>query len=113
MPEVEAIEPIQDLVARALENRPELAQSRVQIENTKISITGIRNLMLPTLNAVADVRNNALAGTPNTVINPVTGYSIVTNPLITATRPDQFFVGGYGTVLGQLFGRNFPNLPWE
>jgi outer membrane protein len=102
IPEVEAIEPIQDLIARALDNRPELAQSRIQIDNGKINLTGIRNQMLPSLNAFVDLRNNALAGSPNT-IPPPPGQNF--QPV---APPDPFFVGGYGTVLGQLFSRNFP-----
>jgi outer membrane protein len=102
IPEVEAIQPIQDLVALALANRPDLAQSRIQVDNTKISLAGYRNLMLPSLSAVADLRNNALAGSVNTLPNPATG-------LVPAHLADPFFVGGYGTILGQLFGRNFPN----
>jgi outer membrane protein len=113
IPEVEAVEPIQDLVSRALDNRPDLAQSRIQIENAQIALQGSRNAMLPTLSAVGDVRNNALVGTQNRIIGPCTG-----NPLNCVSTPsglvsvppiaDPFFVGGYGSVLGQLFGRNFP-----
>jgi outer membrane protein len=102
IPDVEAIEPIQDLISRALDGRPEVAQSRIQIDNTKINLQGIRNQMLPTLNAVADLRNNALAGSVNGTINPATG-------LVPIHNADPFFLGGYGTVLGQLFSRNFPN----
>jgi outer membrane protein TolC len=102
VPDVEAIEPIQDLVDRALESRPELSQSRIQIDNTKLNLQGIRNQMLPQLSAVADLRNNALSGSVNNVVNPATG-------LVPTHVGDPFFVGGYGTVLGQLFGRNFPN----
>ncbi len=111
VPDVEAIEPIQDLVDRALENRPELAQSRIQIDNTKLNLQGIRNQMLPTLNAVVDLRNNALSGSINSLPNPNTGFSVLhPNPAVPpSTSPDPFFIGGYGTILGQLFGRNFPN----
>lgn len=103
VPDVEAIEPIQDLVDRALENRPELAQSRIQIDNSKLNIQGIRNQMLPSINAIADLRNNALSGDLNTTINPATGL-VPNHP-----SADPFFIGGYGNVLGQLFARNFPN----
>jgi outer membrane protein len=102
IPAVEDLAPIQELVARALDNRPDLAQSRIQVDNTKISLTGYRNQMLPSLNAVADLRNNALAGNINTVPNPATG-------LVPVHLDSPFFIGGYGTILGQLFGRNFPN----
>jgi outer membrane protein len=113
IPEVEAVEPIQDLVSRALDNRPDLAQSRIQIENSQIALKGSRNAMLPTLNAVADMRSNALVGTQNVITGPCTGNFAnceVTPKGLVAVPPiaDPFFVGGYGAVLGQLFGRNFP-----
>ena len=102
IPPVEAIEPIQDLIARALDNRPELAQSRIQIDNSKISLTGTRNQMLPSINAIADLRNTGLAGQLNTVPNPITG-------LVPTHIGDPVFIGGYGTILSQLFSRSFPN----
>jgi outer membrane protein len=102
IPEVEKIETLQELVAAAVENRPELQQSRIQIENQKILLTGTRNLMLPTLSAFADLRNSGLSGDPNTL--PIPGTS---TPY--ATNQNPFFIGGYGNVLGQVFSRNFPN----
>lgn len=101
VPDTEAPERAQDLFAAAVANRPELEQSRVQLENQKILLTGTRNLMLPTLSAFADVRNSGLSGDPNTL--PAPGS---TTP---ATNQNSFFVGGYGTALGQIFQRNFPN----
>lgn len=105
IPEVEAVEPIQDLVSRALDNRPDLAQSRIQIDNAQIALTGTRNALLPTLNAIGDLRSNALVGNQNTFIGPV---STQTGLIQTPPIADPFFVGGYGSILGQLFGRNFP-----
>ncbi len=105
VPEIEAIQPVQDLVSKALDNRPDLAQSRIQIDNSEIALTGTRNAMLPTLNGIADVRSNALVGSQNTVIGPVSNQ---TGLLQVPPIADPFFLGGYGSVLGQLFGRNFP-----
>ncbi len=102
IPAQENLEPITALFQKALENRPELQQSRIQLENQKILLTGQRNLMLPTLSAFGDVRNTGLAGDPNTL--PIPG---TTAPY--ATNQNPFFVGGYGTVAGQIFSRNFPN----
>jgi outer membrane protein len=83
----------------ALSSRPELAQSRIQIQNQQLTIRGSKNALLPTLDAVVGVSNNALAGDPNTIgLTP--GTTRANNP---------FFLGGYGTVLDQLFSRNFPN----
>jgi outer membrane protein TolC len=96
---------VQDLVSSALDSRPDLLQSRIQVDNAKIALTGTKNLLLPVLSAVGDFRSNALAGPQNTVVGPIsTTTGLVQSPAIA----DPFFVGGYGTVLGQLFGRNFP-----
>jgi outer membrane protein len=100
IPDVEAIRPIQDLVAQALDQRPDLAQARIQVENAKINLTGARNAMLPSINLVGDVRNNGLSGSRNDLPVP--------NGFRAPTPPDPFFIGGYGDVLSQLFGRNFP-----
>jgi outer membrane protein len=95
VPDVEAVSPIQDLTSLALSSRPELAQSRIQIQNQLLTLRGSKNALLPTLDAVAGLSNGALAGQPN----PLPGQHSNT----------PFFIGGYGTVLSQLFARNFPN----
>jgi outer membrane protein len=100
IPNVEPLEPIQDLTAKALQKRPELTESRVQVDSARISLTGVRAAMLPTIDAIADLRNNALSGIPNPLLPTSTNFT---------AAPDPFFVGGYGNILSQLFGRNFPN----
>ncbi len=102
IPDVEKLQPIQDLVASGLDNRPELQQGRLQLENQKIALTGTRNLMLPTLSAFGDLRNSALSGDPNSLPSPG-------NSVPYATNQNPFFIGGYDNVLSQLFRRNFPN----
>jgi len=100
VPDVEPITPIQDLTAMALSARPELAQSRIQLQNQELTIRGSKNSLLPALDAVAAVSNGALAGQPNTLPAPP-GTVHSNNP---------FFVGGYGQVLThQILQRNFPN----
>jgi outer membrane protein len=95
VPDTQPIAPIQDMTAMALSSRPELAQSRIQLQNQDLTIRGSRNALLPTLDAVANVANNALAGQPSTLPGVHT--------------QNAFFNGGYGQVLSQLFQRNFPN----
>jgi outer membrane protein TolC len=99
VPDVEPITPIQDMTAMALSARPELAQSRIQLVNQQLTIRGSKNGLLPTLDLVANVGNGALAGD----INPLPA------PPGTIHSNTAFFIGGYGTVLSQLFARNFPN----
>lgn len=107
MPAVEQIQPIQDLTARAMDNRPELAQTQLQLDNSKIALKGTRNALLPIIDGFVDLRNRGQAGSVNTapIQDPTTGQLIARNP----NAVDSFFLGGYGTVLGQLFGRNFPD----
>jgi outer membrane protein len=99
MPGVEPIAPIQDITAQALSSRPELSQSRIQLRNQELTMKGSKNALLPTLDLVANLANNALAGQPNPLPAPAG----------TVRSNTPFFVGGYGTVLSQLFARNFPN----
>lgn len=100
LPETEPIEPIQDIMANAMRARPEIAQRRIQVENDRIALKGSRSQLLPTLDAVAAFSNNGLAGQVSTLPLPDgSGPRIVPG----------FFTGGYGTVLGQLFRRNFPD----
>lgn len=80
------------LAAEALRRRPDLAQARLQLENSRWLLEGSRNARLPVLDAVALVRSNGLAGT----VNPLT---LPGAPPHTAT-PD--LVGSYGSALEQL-----------
>ena len=41
------VQPVQDLVAQAFRNRPDLAEARLQIENSNISLKASRNALLP------------------------------------------------------------------
>jgi len=100
VPDMEPITPIQDLVATALSARPELAQNRIQVTNQEITLHGSRNGLLPTLDLVASATNNALAGQVNTLPN---------NFPFSFGLPSPVFVGGYGTVLKQLFAHDYPN----
>jgi outer membrane protein len=99
IPAVEPVTPIQDMNALAISSRPELAQSRIQLANQELTVRGSKNGLLPTLDLVANVSNSALAGQ----INPLPALPG------TAHSNTAFFIGGYGTVLSQLFARNFPN----
>ncbi len=107
IPDVEPIEPLQDLTSKAFEARPELAQTRIQVENTKIGLKGSVSNLRPSLDLVASFQNNALAGQFNTIPIPATG-GLPPTPHDPA-KLDSFFVGGYGKVLSQMFARNFPD----
>jgi outer membrane protein TolC len=109
MPAQEEVRPVQDLIAEAMKDRPDVLQSAIAIENAKITTLGVKDAMLPQLTAFATTSNSGLAGQINTLPVPVTINGQQQLLQRTAADVNGYFLGGYGTVLGQLFGRNFPN----
>ncbi|MDQ6663465.1 MAG: TolC family protein [Acidobacteriota bacterium] len=103
LPEREPVQPVQDLVAEAFRNRPDLTQARIQIDNSEISLKGSKNGLLPELDLIGSLQNNSLSGQPSTV-QPSTA-----NGTPFARTADPFYVGGFGNALSQIFSRNFPN----
>ncbi len=101
VPAVEALSPIQDLIDLGVKTRPEVEQTRINIDNTRIGLAGSRSALLPSLDFSASTSTRALAGAVNTV--PFAPGK----PSFTR-QPDPLFIGGYGTAVGQLFRRNFP-----
>jgi outer membrane protein len=95
VPPTEELKPVPELIQHALDNRPELEQSRISTESLRTNLAGTRNALMPTLQAFAEFTNNALTGDPN-ALNP-------------AQIPSPFLVGGNGNLLGEIFRRNFPN----
>jgi len=100
VPDVEPVTPIQDLYAMAISARPELAQNRIQVTNQEIVLHGSKNALRPTLDAVVSLTNNALAGQVN---------GVASSYPFNFGSPTPAFIGGDGTVLQQLFARDYPN----
>ncbi len=92
VPGTDETRPLQDLVALAFANRPDLRQAGVQLENTQISLQGSRNGLRPEVDLVGTAQNSALAAQ--------------TNPLIPAINSP--LIGGYGNALEQLATRKYP-----
>lgn len=65
LPEQEPITPTEDLVNDALNHRPELAESRIDLQNREINNKAVRNAQLPTLDAFAYYGGSGLAGGQN------------------------------------------------
>jgi len=97
VPEKEDLKPTAELVTLALKQRPEIAQTKINIESSIINLGGAKNYLLPTLQAFFELTNNGLAGPANPASIP---YGLV---------PPEAYVGGYGTMLKQVFSRDFPN----
>lgn len=101
IPDKDPIEPIQDMVERAIASRPEIQETQVNILNSRINLEGSRSQMLPSLDLVAAATNNGLAGQLNSIPLPPG------SPYIRGADPA--FVGGLGTIWSQILGRHFPD----
>src|SRR5262249_23422668 len=62
LPSAEPVTPEQDLINEALQHRPELRISRIDMKNRELSVKSARNAMLPTLDLVGNYGGNGLAG---------------------------------------------------
>ena len=71
--------PIQDLIATALRDRPELAESDVDLVNRRISRSAARNALLPTLSLVGFYGGSGLAGLLNPVFSGTNSSAVPTD----------------------------------
>jgi outer membrane protein TolC len=67
--ETQATEAVQDLIAQALRDRPELAESDVDLVNRQVSGRAARNALLPSLALVGFYGGSGLAGPLNPIYN--------------------------------------------
>ena len=95
MPATDEVRPVDDMVSEATDRRPEIEQSRVNLESNHLNLVGIKSSLKPTLQAFAELTNNGLTGdlTQLGMVQPGLGY----------------LAGGYGNLLAQIFRRNYPN----
>jgi outer membrane protein TolC len=97
IPRTEEIRPVQELIQEALAKRLEIEQNKTNLDSQKLMLQGTKNALLPTLSAFTEFTNQGLAGPVNPLYNNCCG------------APGSYFVGGTGTVLSQILGRDFPN----
>jgi outer membrane protein len=111
VPAQDAVIPLQDLVAEAMKNRPEIESNVISLENARLNMLGTKNNLLPTLSATLAASNSGQAGSPsgNPAIATIGQNGQVTYLPATAANVNGFLLGGYGTALGQIFSRNYPN----
>ncbi len=91
--------PTQDLIAQALQDRPELAESDIDLQNRQISRKAAETRCCPTLTLVGFYGGTGLAGELNPVLHaantPICAHQLVGRPSTTPSTipsPD-YFVG--------------------
>jgi len=110
VPAQDPLIPIQELVQDALTNRPEIQQNQITLENARLDLLGVKNNLLPTLSANVSMSNAGQGGSISTIPQPyITSNGSVAYKQLGPADVNQFLIGGYGTVLSQIFSRNFPN----
>jgi outer membrane protein TolC len=92
VPETDDLPPLRELLATAMNRRPDVADAKLRAELAEMQASSISNGLLPSLQVFATSSNVGQTG------QAVAGAS-----------PDPYFVGGAGAALGQVFRRNFPN----
>jgi len=66
-------EPVQDMIAGALQNRTEVQENVLVLQNSELSRKSARNNLLPSLSAYGFISGTGYAGTSNPLIPPTTG----------------------------------------
>jgi outer membrane protein TolC len=105
LPAVEPITPSQDLVNDALSHRPELAESRIDLNSREVSMKAVKNTLLPTLDLFAYYGGSGLGGDQNPANICAPGQStFFCTPPNQATPPVS-----YGGAFHQLFNSTAPD----
>jgi outer membrane protein len=107
VPENEQIQPTEDLVNEALRHRPELVESRIQLNSIELSNKAVRSALLPTLDLFAYYGGLGVGGSQNpsnlcanldpqlqsfgcaTSPTPAVSYGSTLNQLVNSTAPDK------------------------
>lgn len=92
IPAVDDTPSVKELVAKAFAHRSDLQSDQLSLKNTEISDIGTRNGLLPSVQAIAQLSSAGLAGS---------GHVVDGQP--------PSLVGGTGTALRQIFGRDYPS----
>jgi outer membrane protein TolC len=92
VPETGDLPPLRELLATAMNRRPDVADAKLRAELAEMEASSISNGLLPSLQVYAASTNAGQTGQP-----------------VPGANADPYFVGGAGAALGQVFRRNFPN----
>lgn len=123
VPEKDELPPFKEALAIAMSNRADLEANRLNLINSKTSMLGTANGVLPQAVVFGTVKSQGLSGTghdvstqqqvpSNTTLPP--GFVLcppsLHQPANTVCEvPNQYFQGNIGTALGQMIRRDFPS----
>lgn len=98
--------PVEQLVQQAYANRPEVEQSVLQLKNNEITLKGVKNGLLPTVDVYAYYSGAALGGkqspySAGDICSPTNSDTVFCTPAVQTS--------GYGSVLQNTFNNSFPD----
>ena len=122
VPEQDNLPPLAKLIATARANRTDLMVQQADLKNSRITALGTANAVLPQLAVIASASAEGLAGTPSPVpiitntqaqsgtsAQPQGVRPCPNNPQQYCEYPNNYFVGGFGNAVAQVFQRDFPS----
>jgi outer membrane protein len=92
VPETDDLPPLRELLATAMNRRPDVADAKLRAELAEMEASSLSNGLLPSLQVFATSNNVGQTG-----------------QAVPGANPTPYFVGGAGAALGQVFRRDFPN----
>ena len=95
-PDPSDVPSVEDAIKIALENRPELKQLQIDLENKNIDYEYTKNQLLPSFDMIGTYTQSGTAGKLNPNVTNISGQP-----------PNPDVIGGLGTAFGQIFGYNF------
>jgi outer membrane protein len=111
-PDPSDVLPVDEAIKVALENRPEMKQYQLDLENQNIDYQYTKNQLLPTIDLIGSYTQTGVAGRP--ICSPTLPPNIkctttpTTGSFFGGNQPvNQELIGGLGTAFGQLFGYNY------
>lgn len=86
---------VEEMMPKALGNRLEIEQARINLESNQLNLVGIKNSLKPSFQAFAELTNNGLTG-------DITAFGLAQGGI-------PYLTGGYSNLLAQIFRRNYPS----
>src|SRR5205823_2828959 len=106
LPQQEPVVPTEDLINQALQHRPELSESRIDLKNREISEKALKNALLPSVDLFAYYGGSGAGG--NQSLFSECG-SPVANPQFGCNPPGSFAPVGIGSTLNKLVNSTAPD----
>src|ERR1700730_4589845 len=112
VPAQEPVVPAEDLINESLRHRPELVESRIDLNSRELSNKAVRSSLLPTLDLFAYYGGSGLGGAQNPAAlcaAPTQPFCATANPNPTLSQSPLSPTTSYGSTLNQLVNSTAPD----